>query len=144
MADLIYHNALAELGNGGLDFDTDTLKVILVTDSYTPDVDHAALTDVNTNELSEANGYLTGGDEVTGSVTDSDANDNVMYDITNPTWTAAGGSIGPCRYAILYSDTHATDAVIYCFDLTSNRTAEDGADFTITIDTDGLFTMAQA
>ncbi len=144
MADLIYHNALAEMGNGGLDFDTDTLKVILVTSTYTPSVDHAALTDVNTNELSEANGYLTGGDTVTGTVTDSDANDNAVFDITDPTWTASGGSIGPCRYGILYSDTHATDAVIYCFDFATDRTAEDGADFTITIDSGGLFTMAQA
>ncbi len=144
MADIIYHNALAEMGNGGLDFDTDALKTILVTSSYTPDVDHAALTDVNTNELSTANGYTVGGVAVTGTVTDSDANDNVVFDITDPSWTASGGSIGPCRYAILYSDTHATDAVIYCFDLTTDRTAEDGADFTITIDSGGLFTMAQA
>jgi len=144
MADLIYHNFLAELGKGTVDFDNDTLKVILVTSTYTPDADHALIGDVDTNELSTGNGYTAGGVTVAGSVTDSDANDNAMYDIVDPSWTASGGSIGPCRYAILWDDTHASDIVVYLFDMTTDRTAEDGADFTITIDAAGLFTMAQA
>lgn len=144
MADLIYHNFLSELGKKTVDWDNDVLKVILVTSSYTPDVDHAVIGDVDTNELATQYGYIQGGVTVAGTVSDEDAGDNAKYDIVDPSWTASGGSIGPCRYAILYDDTHATDIVVYCFDLTTDRTAEDGADFTITVDAAGLFTMAQA
>ena len=144
MADVIYHNALTLMGTGAIDFDTDTLKVALLTSSYTPNVDHTQWTDVSTYEISAGNGYIAGGDTVTSTVTDDDTNDQADFDISDPSWTASGGSIGPARYGVLYDDTHASDVLIYLFDFTTDQTANDGADFTISIDTGGLFTMAQA
>ena len=144
MADIIYHNYLAEQAVGNVDFDTDLLKVALLGSGYTPDADHAVWTDVSGNEIASGFGYTAGGVIVSGSVTDDDANDLVKYDITDPSWTAAGGSIGPARYAVLFDDTHTNDALAYLFDFGESKTALDTRNFTIEIDTNGLFTGQQA
>ena len=130
MADVIFHNILTEALKGNLDFDGDTIKVVLVTDSYTPDADDTQYSDVSANEVANGNGYTTGGYTVALTVTDDDANDRVVIDSADPTWTASSGSIGPFRYAIWYDDTHASDLLLYLFDFGSNQTANDGATIT--------------
>lgn len=139
MADTIFHNILTEALKGNLDFDGDTIKVVLVTDSYTPDADDTQYSDVSANEVANGNGYTTGGYTVALTVTDDDANDRVVIDSADPTWTASGGSIGPFRYAIWYDDTHGSDLLLYCFDFGSNQTANDGATITVTVSANGLF-----
>ena len=47
MADVIYNSFKANIMNGSIDLDTDTIKVALVTSSYTPDQDaHEDFADV--------------------------------------------------------------------------------------------------
>lgn len=63
----IYPSALRMLQNGTLDLDTDTLKLALVTSSYTYSSAHDYFNDI-TNEVANGNGYTSGGATV-GSVT---------------------------------------------------------------------------
>lgn len=73
---------------GQLDFDTDTIHVMLSTSSYTPNKDHDYYNDL-TNELSTANGYTAGGKAVTVSVTYDDTNDRVDITLGGTTWTSS-------------------------------------------------------
>lgn len=145
MADIIPHSFFHEAMQANHDLATpDTIKTLLTSSSYTPDADHDLKEDV-TNELSDENGYSTGGATTAPTVADDDANNKATIDIADPSWTASGGAIGPARYGVTYNDTHASDALIYIFDFTEDYTANDGADFTIVIDaTNLLFGVAQA
>jgi hypothetical protein len=144
MADIIPHDLIRAMANKEVDLDTDTIKVALFTSSATVGADVVGLSDLGANQVANGNGYTTGGVAVTPSLADQDGSDNVKYDISDPSWTASGGSIGPFRYAVVYDDTHASDQIIYIIDLGTNVTISSGASFSIVIDSNGLFTGAQA
>lgn len=57
--------------------------------------------------------------------------------------TAAGGTIGPFRYAILYNDTAANDELICFYDYGSSITLQDTETFTFDADpSTGILTLA--
>lgn len=79
---------------GGIDLDTDTLKLALVTSSYTPSTAHDEWADVSANEVANGNGYTTGGVTLANPVaTDS----NIDFD--DATWTSLTKTF---RYAVCY------------------------------------------
>ncbi len=82
------------LATGGVDLDTDTLKLALVTSSYTPSTAHDEWADVSANEVSTGSGYATGGETLANPVA---TNDNIDYD--DVTWTALTKTF---RYAVCY------------------------------------------
>src|SRR3712207_1302567 len=85
MANVIYNSFKRNIMSGGIDLDTDTIKVALVTSSYTPDQDaHDNFDDV-TNEVS-GTGYTARGVTL-GSVTVTIAN----LVIEGLTWSSSIG-----------------------------------------------------
>lgn len=80
-------------------------KLLLVTSSYTPNVDHDTVDDADANEAT-GTGYsrktLTGCAHVV-----DDTNDRVDHNADNVTWT---GLTSAFRYAILYYDLDGNDA----------------------------------
>lgn len=82
------------LSTGGIDLDTDTLKVALVTSSYTPNTAHDEWADVSANEVATGSGYTTGGVTLASPVA---TNDNIDY--ADVTWTALTKTF---RYAVCY------------------------------------------
>lgn len=147
MADVIPHDFIRSLAEKEQDLNsTDTVKVALVDNTYTPSADHTQYSDVSGDELANSNGYTTGGDTVACTVTDDDSNDLVKIDIADPTWTASGGTLGgvAARYAVVYNDSSTPKSILYIIDLGSDQTVSDGQTFTINIDSDGLMTIAQA
>lgn len=82
------------LSTGGIDLDTDTLKVALVTSSYTPNTAHDEWADVSANEVATGNGYTTGGATLSNPVV---TNSNIDYD--DVVWTALTKTF---RYAVIY------------------------------------------
>lgn len=79
---------------GGIDLDTDTLKVALVTSSYTPSTAHTVWADVSANEVASGDGYTTGGVALANPVA---TNSTVDYD--DVVWTALTKTF---RYAVGY------------------------------------------
>lgn len=144
MADIIPHDLIRSMMNKEVDLDTDTIKAALFTSSATVGADVVGLSDLGANQVANGNGYTTGGVAVTPSITDQDGSDNTKYDISDPSWTASGGSIGPFRYLVVYDDTHASDQIIYIVDLGTNVTITSGSTWTLNVDANGLFAGAQA
>ncbi len=57
--------------------------------------------------------------------------------------TAAGGSVGPFRYVVIYNDTATNDELIGYYDYGSAITLGDGDTFTVDFDgTNGVFQFA--
>lgn len=81
-----------------------TIKVALVTSSYTPDAavaGHDEWADVSANEISAGNGYTSGGATVANDVATA-ITGGFKYASDNVQWTASGGSIPAWRYAVFY------------------------------------------
>ena len=115
--------------NGQVDFDADTIKVALVTSSFSPDFDTMDYFDDVTNEVS-GTGYSAGGATL-GSVTITldTANDRVDIDAADVTWTT---STITARGAVLYNSTGtaSTSPLIAYYDFGSDKVSSAG-DFTI-------------
>lgn len=129
MASGIYHSFFERLGRGAGDLQSVTVKVALVTSSYTFDADHDYFNDV-TNEVS-GTGYSSGGGTVTVTVTDDDTNNWVTYDLGGYTWTTATLT---ARGAVYYVDTagaSSTDWLICYIDFGSNQSVT-AANFVLT------------
>ena len=121
------------LATGAIDFSSDTFKIILMDSGFSFDIDdHETYSDVSGDELSNGNGYTTGGNTLSGvSVTEDDTDDRTEVTWNNTSWTASGGSIGPTPGAIIYDDTHASDAIVGYIDFGGEQTQADGGTGTI-------------
>lgn len=88
-----------------------------------------------------ANGYPSGGGAVTvtGHAQSSGLFKLIGDDVV---FTAAGGQIGPFRYAILYNNTAASDQLIQYWDYLSSVTLNDTETFTVDFDpTNGILQL---
>jgi hypothetical protein len=148
MAFAKYNKFLYNQMNGGagtsakvIDFDTDTIKVMLVTATYTPTyTTHATKADV-TNEVSGTN-YTAGGATLT-SPTLTESSGTVTFDAADTTWTQNAGGFTNARYAILYKSTgtDSTSALVGCLDLVADKGNVAG-DLTIQWNASGVATWA--
>lgn len=85
MADLVYNRFLANLLNKEIDFEADTIKMAILSSSYTPAKTHNTWSDVSSNEVS-GTGYTAGGKQVTTvSVTEDDTNHKAYVDFDDVT-----------------------------------------------------------
>ena len=119
---------------------SDTLKVLLT--NTTPVATNTVK--ANLTEISAGNGYTAGGTaaSITSSVQTSGTYKLVLGDVV---FTAAGGSIGPFRYAVLYNDTPTSpaDPLIGWYDYGSSITLADTETLTVDFDaTNGVLTLA--
>lgn len=108
--------------------DADTLKVYL-TNTAPNAATHAVKADLA--EIAAGNGYTAGGVDVQNAVSRSGGAVSVLG--TDVVFTAAGGSIGPFRYAVLYNNTPTSpvDPLIQFWDRGSSVTLADGQSFTV-------------
>lgn len=141
MASVFYNNYYEELGKGNINYTSDTFKMMLVTTSYTPNVDsHAFRADV-TGEAS-GTGYTAGGqtlDSVT--LTQDNTNDRAVIDFANEVFSTV--TLSNVDGAIVYKDTgnSATDVLICYIDFTEGSQNVVANDFTVTVDAAGAFTI---
>jgi hypothetical protein len=116
---------------------TDTFKVYLT--NTPPDAALDAVKADLAEGLTTTGGYTAGGEDATNTVSRSGATTSVAgADIT---WTSSGAGFGPFRYAVLYNDTHASDALIGYWDYASSITPANGETFTVDMTTT-WFTLA--
>jgi hypothetical protein len=140
MASFNKFNAFVEnLAEAKFNLQTDTLKVLLTNTA--PVATNSVKADLT--EITAGNGYTAGGNTatVTSSAQTSGTYKLVLGDPA--TWTAAGGTIGPFRYAVLYSDTAANYELIGWWDYGSSITLAAGESFAVDFDaTTGVLTVA--
>ncbi len=139
MADVIYNNFKKSIMNGGIDLDTDTIKVALVTSSYSPNQDtHEDFADV-TNEVS-GTGYTAGGVALASKAVTADNTDNEgVFDADDASWSA---STITARGAVLYKDTGtpSTSLLICYIDFGSDKASSAGT-FTLQWAAEGILNL---
>ena len=145
MASLTYNEGANQLEtNGSVSWSADTIEVILVKSSYTPNKD-----DTNSvyaaAEISGVSGYTGGfggaGRKVLGSKTKTKdtANDRIVYDAADPsTWTTlgAGDTIGGAIIGKKGSADDTTAVPLFFLDFTDTPT--NGGNFTLQFDANGI------
>lgn len=97
----------------------------------------------NLTEITAGSGYTAGGATVTLALNNTSGTYKVTP--TDVVFTAAGGSIGPFRYAVWYNDTPTSpaDPLIGWFDYGSSITLADTQTFTVDFDgANGVYTAA--
>lgn len=134
-----YGKAFLAAFNKEIDLDTDTIKVALVTSSYTPDQDaHDYWDDVSANEVANGNGYTTGGYTLANKAVAYTAGTNVfnLDNTVDPSWA---NSTITARYAVYYvsTGTPGTSALLCYVDFGADVSSTNAA-FTITIDAAGI------
>jgi len=143
MASKLYGNFLLKALNKEVDFDSDTIKVALLSSSYTPDQDaHDYFNDVSSYEVT-GTGYTTGGATLASKTATYDsANNVVILDAADTTWSS---STITARYAVVYDSTGtaSTSALIGYVDFGSDQSSTNG-NFTITWDSTGIVRITVA
>lgn len=135
-----YGSLITKAFNKEIDWDSDTIKVALVTSSYTPNQDtHDYWDDVSANEAS-GTGYTAGGATLGSKTVAYTAGTNVTtFDAADVSWTT---STITARYAVIYDDTPATAAtkpLIGYVDFGSDQSSSAGT-FSIVWNASGIFT----
>jgi len=144
MPSKLYGQFLSQALNKEIDWDTDTIKVALLSNAYTPDQDaHNYLDDVVANEVS-GTGYTAGGNTLANKTNSYNSSTNVItLDADDTTWSS---STITARYAVIYDATPATNAtkpLIGYVDFGSDQSSSNG-NFTITWDATGIVRITVA
>lgn len=137
-----YGPVLSHLFNKRVDWDSDDVKVMLVSSAYAPNQDtHDYLDDVRAFEVT-GTGYTAGGAAIANRTATYDAANNVLVlDGDNVTWA---NSTITARYAVIYDNTGASDAarpLIGYMDLISDQ-ASNAGNFTIEWDAAGILRLS--
>jgi hypothetical protein len=145
MASKLYGQFLSQALNKEIDWDTDTIKVALLTNAYTPDQDsHNYFDDVSTYEVSGATGYTSAGITLANKTNTYSAGTNtIVLDADDVTWSS---STITARYAVVYDASPATNAtrpLIGYVDFGSDQSSSNG-NFTITWDATGIVRVTVA
>jgi hypothetical protein len=135
-----YGSLIAKAFNKEVDFDSDTIKVALLSSSYTPNQD----TDDYWNDVSSyevtGTGYTAGGATLANKAVTYTSGTNVTkFDGDDVSWTS---STITARYAVIYDASPATDStkpLIGYVDFGSNQSSSSGT-FSIVWDSAGIFT----
>ena len=140
MASLVYNSFKKKIMDGSIDLDTDTIKIALVTSSYTPSADNDDFwDDVVANEVGASGTYSAGGATLTVSLSQDNTDDEGVFDATDVSWTTATIT---ARYAVIYKSTgvSTTSPLICCIDFGSNQTSSGGT-FAITFAAEGILNL---
>ena len=135
-----YGKSFLSVYNKEIDIDSDALKVMLCTSTYTPDQDnHRYKSDV-TNEVT-GTGYTAGGVTLTSvTITYTGATNILAIDANDVSWTSATFT---ARYAVVYDSTPSTDAtrpLIGYIDFGSDQSPAAGT-LSIVFDSTGIATV---
>ena len=106
----------------------DVLKVFLsneqplVTDTVKTDIAECA-------DIANETNHGAGGGDIQNDYTET-AGTGTMTGV-DVVFEAAGGTVGPFQFVVLYNDTHASDALVGWWDYGSAITLQDGETFTV-------------
>lgn len=138
MADIIYNNFIDRLGEKVYDMPNDVFKMLLLNDGHTPSAAHVNYASVIADELSNGNGYTTGGATL-ANVTWTITGGTAKFDADDAQWAGANFT---SRYGVIYNDT-VSDELVCLIDFTENKQAS-AITFEVRFDANGIFTIEQA
>jgi len=120
-----------------IDLSSDVLKLMLTNTA--PILSNTQKSDIT--EISAGNGYSAGGSTLTVS---SSSQSSGLYSLvlSDLTITASGGSIGPWRYAVIYSDTSTNDLLLWYADYGFSITMASGQFVVFDFDPAGFYTAS--
>ena len=125
-----------DLIDGVHDFDAHVFKVMLT--NVAPVATNSVKADLT--EISAGNGYTAGGTSTT--ITTSTSGGIAKVTAGDVNFTAAGGTIGPFRYAAIYNDSAAGKPLIGWSDYGSSITLQDTELIAVDFDNaNGLLTV---
>lgn len=135
-----YNSFVADVCNKVHNLGADTLKVALSNRTPVVGTDNSLVT---ATEIAAGNGYTAGGNAAT-LISSTQSAGSYALKLNDPaTWTAAGGTVGPFQYAILYNSTAAGTNLIGYWNYGSAVTLQIGETFTADLDNaNGVFTLA--
>ena len=150
----LYNKLTKYLQDGTIDLDTNTIKLALVTSSYTPDAAHDVLADVLGSPSCEVeaiaspnNGYTAGGEELASkTLTQTDSPAETVFDAADLTFAALTATF---RYGILYASGTLNGIVnpligYILFDTTPADIVMSGIDFVVQWNASGITKIAKA
>lgn len=116
MADVIYnafkYRQLGDTSITPINLKTDTIKIALVTSSYTPNIDSHDFFDDVTNEVVGA-GYTAGGNTLTVTTSQDNTDNEGVFDATDTSWST---STITARGAVIYKSTGtASTSPLICY-----------------------------
>lgn len=140
MASALYNSFKRDIMNGAIDLDTDTINVMLVTVTYTQDIDaHTKRSDI-TNEVT-GTGYTAGGAALANKAVTADNTDNEgVFDADDLAWTT---STITARGAVLYKargGASSADELIAYIDFAADKVSTAGT-FTIAWNAEGIINL---
>lgn len=153
MASAIYlFNKLTEyLAKGIINLETDTIKLALITSSWTPDVTLDIFGDITASPSPEASGsgYTQGGAALTGqTVTLSDSPAKTVFDASDLTFSALNATF---RYGVLYANKSTGSPAIVdpliayiLFDTTPADIVVSGVDWKVQWNASGIFDISKS
>lgn len=132
-------------------FDRFVLDVLEGKHDFLSHVYKVALTDTlpaagntvlaNISQIAAGNGYAAGGSVAT--IATSIAGGTAKVSGSDVVFTAAGGAMGPLRYAVLYNDTASGKPLVAWWDYGSSITLANTEQLTVRFDTvNGIFTLS--
>lgn len=137
MASFVYNVAKAGFANGTLDWDTNTFKIMLIDNAYTPNPDHATVSALT--ELPNGTGY-TGGFNGAGrktlsvcSVVQVDASDRAELRVSlATTWSAINAGTAKAAVVIREMTSDADSIPVAYIDSGGWPIVTNGGDLTCT------------
>lgn len=140
MANILYNSAKKDLITGAIDLDTDTIKAMLVTSTYSPNMDtHTKKSDV-TNEVS-GTGYTAGGVTLASiTVTQDNTNDKAVFDAADLSWSTATIT---ARGLVIYKDTGTgSTSPLLCYLDFGSDVASTAGTFSVQFSSSGILALS--
>ena len=138
MATKRYGLGTKKIVEGTINLTSDTIKVMLATNSYIPNQDTHEFADDVTNQCTNA-AYAQALTLSNKSFAYDTATNKIKFDNTvDPVWSAT--TITNARYAIFFKDTgtEATSPIISYHDFGADKSSS-SADFTLVLNAGGIF-----
>ena len=123
-----------------VDLEADTVKLMLLTSSHTPNDDtDVFIDDVSANEVGNSGTYSAGGPTLTVTSSTDDTDNEGVFDAADVSLTSATIT---ARYAVIYKDTGTpgTSPIACTIDFSTDQTSTVGT-FAIAFHADGIINL---
>ena len=139
MASFVYHSAKEKIADGSILLDSHTFKIMLLDATHTSDqANHGVKADIVADEIT-GSGYTAGGETIVNTAV-SRSGATVKFDGDDVQITGLSPDF---RYAVVYDDDDASDALVCLLDPGSLQ-EPGGSTVNLAFNANGIFTLTDA